>query len=131
MESHGLLTVRALLQISLGYEGKFGFEAVLSINLDKKNAGLFANLFYYNTSNGKLEFICADKIADDGTAELTFTHASDYVIVLDTKVMNGNGEHETAGADTDDEAPLWIALVGSAGLVALCVRRKKYVCDVK
>ncbi len=122
---------RTNLQISLGYEGKFGFEAVLSINLDKKNVGLFANLFYYNTSNGKLEFICADKIADDGTAELTFTHASDYVIVLDTKAMNGNGEHETAGADTGDEAPLWIALVGSAGLAALCVRRKKYICDVK
>lgn len=47
--------------------------------MDAKNAGLYANLFYYNAAAGKLEFICADKIAADGTANLTFTHASAFI----------------------------------------------------
>ena len=70
------------LQISLAYDGEFGFTAVLSINMDKKNAELYANLFYYNEASGKLESICADEISANGTAELTFTHASDYAIVF-------------------------------------------------
>lgn len=88
-------------QISLAYEGEFGFTAVLSINMDKKNAGLYANLFYYNEKTGKLEFICADKIAEDGTTELTFTHASDYIIVIDETPMDGSGN-----TDNEDDAPM-------------------------
>ncbi len=87
-------------QISLAYDGEFGFTAVLSINMDTKNAGLYANLFYYNEKTGKLEFICADKIAEDGTAELTFTHASDYIIVIDKTPMDGSGN-----TDNEDDAP--------------------------
>ena len=80
---------RYSIQISLAYDGEFGFTAVLSINMEAKNVGLYANLFYYNETTGELEFICADEIAEDGTADLTFTHASDYTIVIDEGSTDG------------------------------------------
>jgi len=70
------------MEISLAHNGEFGFEAVLTMNLNAENAGLFANLYYYNPQSGELEFISEDEIAEDGTAELLFTHASDYTIVI-------------------------------------------------
>ncbi|MGN0245626.1 MAG: hypothetical protein ACI4DK_06650, partial [Lachnospiraceae bacterium] len=87
-------------QLSLSYDGEFGFTAVLSINMDAGNAGLYANLFYYNEKTGEMEFICYDEIAEDGTAELTFTHASDYAVVIDTEPM-GVAANETSDTNTD------------------------------
>ena len=81
------------IQISLSYEGEFGFTAVLSIGLGKENAGYTASLYYYNESTGELEFICADEVSTDGTVSLAFTHASDYVIVLDD-----DGQEEESGS---------------------------------
>ena len=74
------------LQLSLNHDGDFGFTATLTINLDAKNKGLYANLYYYNPKAAKgkeLEFISAGKIDGSGNADLQFTHASDYVIVID------------------------------------------------
>lgn len=87
-------------QISLAYDGEFDFTAVLSINMGADNAGLYANLFYYNEKTGELEFICADEIAEDGTAELVFTHASDYTIVMDKRPMDV-ASNDTADTNTD------------------------------
>lgn len=41
------------IQLSLAYEGEFGFTAVLSINLGRGNAGYTANSYYYNKSIGE------------------------------------------------------------------------------
>ncbi len=90
-------------QISLSYDGEFGFTAVLSINMEAENAGLFANLFYYNENTGEMEFICYDEIAADGTADLTFTHASDYAIVIDTEPMDGVSDGEVVNGETDSD----------------------------
>lgn len=90
------------IQISLAHKGEFGFTAVLSINMEEWNAGLYANLFYYNETEGEMEFICADEIAEDGTAELTFTHASAYAIVIDTKPMNGEETEELPEAEMNE-----------------------------
>ena len=46
---------RYSVNLTLAYDGEFGFRATLTVNMDKKNAGLFANLFYYNEQSGKLE----------------------------------------------------------------------------
>ena len=115
-------------QISLSYDGEFGFTAVLSINMEASNAGLYANLFYYNEKIGEMEFICADEIAADGTAELTFTHASDYAIVIDKEPMEGSvqvdrpasesqdteTESTQTGAEVSNDAwnPWWIIVIG-------------------
>ena len=122
------------IQISLAYEGEFGFTAVLSIGLGKENAGYTASLYYYNESTGELEFICSDEVAQDGTVSLAFTHASDYVIAID-----GDGEKESgnvtepAQPDTPEKdstesagenpqngqawRPWWFIVVGSLVIV--------------
>ena len=82
------------VNISLAYDGEFGFKAVLSVNLEKENAGLYANLFYYNPQTNEMEFICSDVIAEDGTAELIFTHASEYTIVIDKVAMDAPASSE-------------------------------------
>lgn len=79
------------IQISLAYEGEFGFTAVLSISLGKANAVLTASLYYYNKNTGELEFICKDRITEDGMASLAFTHASDYVIIVDVEQEEERG----------------------------------------
>ncbi|NBK92479.1 carbohydrate-binding domain-containing protein [bacterium 1XD21-13] len=90
---------RDCIQLSLAHEGAFGFTAVLSVRLGSENQGLYANLFYYNRTAGEMEFISAGVIAEDGTAELPFTHASDYAIVIDKKPMDQR-ENAGEGAET-------------------------------
>ncbi len=41
----------------LAYDGEFGFTATLTINMESKNTGLYANMFYYNEQTGKLEVV--------------------------------------------------------------------------
>ena len=86
---------RYSINITLAYEGEFGFTAILTINLDQKNAGLYANLFYYHAVENELEYLCADQIDGEGNAELTFTHASDYTIVIDAEPMEPEGAEDT------------------------------------
>lgn len=128
---------RYSIQISLAYDGEFGFTAVLSINMEAKNAGLYANLFYYNETTGELEFICADEIAEDGTADLTFTHTSDYTIAIDETSMDGSEADDSTEAGSEDSSadsteagsgdvvtkedawnPLWIIIIGIIVIVA-------------
>ena len=144
---------RTSLNVTLAYDGEFGFTAVLSINMKSENAGLYANLFYYNESTGELEFICCDRIREDGTTDLTFTHASDYTIVVDSVPMDGSAKADDAvlenGEDSDgndasavdvtentittDNAsawnPLWFVLIGVVvivvGLGIFLITKKK------
>ena len=93
------------VEVNLSYSGNFGFTAVLTANLGSDNAGYYANLYYYNPASGKLEYICADMIDADGTTQLTFTHASDYIVIIDdvdlSKVSNDDDDDDTS-EDTDD-----------------------------
>ncbi len=128
------------MEISLAHDGEFGFTAVLSLNLEAKNAGLFANLYYYNPTTQAMEFICSDEIAADGTADLTFTHASDYTIVIDEVAADAEEQEGSAnqgGSVTPGgvQAPqtgdvsnvtLWTLLL-IAGLSMLVFAQKKYV----
>lgn len=97
---------RYSINLTLSYEGEFGFMAVLTVNMDAANAGLYANLFYYNPESGALEFICAGQIDAEGNTNLTFTHASDYTIVIDTEPMDGQtkAEEETGAEAVKDAA---------------------------
>ena len=91
---------RSSMNLTLAYDGEFGFTATLTVNMESKNAGLYANLFYYNEQTGELEFICAGQIDSDGNVELVFTHASDYTIVVDTKIMSDNGQADNKADET-------------------------------
>lgn len=90
---------RYSIQISLAHNGEFGFTAVLSIDLGSDNAGEKADLYYYN--GGALELICESEISADGTARFTFTHASDYLIVIGEIKED---ESDNSGAASSDES---------------------------
>ena len=99
------------IAISLKHNGSFGFKAVLTVELSKKNKGLYANLYYYNSKTKKTEFISSDKIGSDGKADLGFTHASDYVIVLDK--ANHGKPVVTATATKNSIKLKWNAVSGA------------------
>lgn len=129
--------------LSLGYDGEFGFQAVLTLNMDQKNAGLYASLYYYNEQTGEMEFICEEEIAEDGSVALTFTHASEYILVVDAKTAEqepadtetGNVQPADTGivaapAQEENHTAWWIFLIGAAAaavgaLAVILVNRKR------
>ena len=112
------------VEISLAHDGEFGFTAVLALNLNAENAGLFANLYYYNPTKQAMEFICADEIAADGTTDLTFTHASDYTIVIDEEPAIAEKPDVPQTGDSTD-ITLWaMLLMAGLGLVAYGQKRR-------
>ena len=145
----GLTEERFSMELTLEYEGEFGFTAVMSVNVDKENAGKYANLFYFNPETETMEFICSAPVKEDGTADLTFTHASDYVIVVDEVPLSSadntsidnveqpvpeetpeeNGTTEIGTTEKDVFNPLWIIVIGIlvllvGGIAILAVKKK-------
>ena len=55
-----------------------------------------------NNVTGELEFISAEQIDPDGNVELVFTHASDYTIVVDARIMSDNAQ---ADNKSDESIP--------------------------
>ena len=115
---------RYSVNMTLAYDGEFGFKATLAVNMDKKNAGLFANLFYYNEATGELEFICAGEIDSEGEVELTFTHASDYTIIVDRQSMEPGAIEDPVNPAAAEEVsaagsfhPAWVLLIALAVIV--------------
>ncbi|MBU5457982.1 S-layer homology domain-containing protein [Oscillibacter sp. MSJ-31] len=70
------------IQLQLNHNGPFGMSLNLSVDLGKKHNGLYANLYFYNSKSGELEFQSAGMISG-GKASWAFDHASDYAIVID------------------------------------------------
>ena len=115
---------RYSINLTLAYDGEFGFKATLTVNMDKKNAGLFANLFYYNESTGGLEFICAGEIDSEGEVGLTFTHASDYTIIVGRQSMEPGAIEDPVNPAAAEEVsaagsfhPAWVLLIALAVIV--------------
>lgn len=129
---------RYSVNLTLAYDGEFGFRAMLTVNMDKKNAGFFANLFYYNEQSGELEFICAGEIDSQGEVGLTFTHASDYTIIVDRQSMEpGVVENPVNPASAEEISTagsfhpvrvllmaLAVIILGAAGILLVVVRNK-------
>lgn len=84
-------------QLSLTHNGNFGFRADLILNLGSENSGGAGNLYYYD-SEGKLKFMNAGQIGEDGTVSLSFSHASDYVVVIDN-LQTDDKKEENTGTD--------------------------------
>ena len=83
------------IQISIAHDGDFGFTAILTVNLESKNAGLYANLFHYNEMTGSLDYETCSVIGADGNAKLSFWHASEFAIVIDDHPYNGIAQAST------------------------------------
>lgn len=129
------------IQMSLKHDGAFGFKAYLTVNVGKKYADNQAELYYYNEESGELELQYTGTVAADGSLEMLFNHASDYVIVLeqvaaadaDTDTSNEEAADtaETIETETEDESmnmvPIIVILllVAVAAVAAVLVVRKK------
>ncbi|MBP5159305.1 MAG: hypothetical protein ILP10_03295, partial [Lachnospiraceae bacterium] len=70
-----------------------GFRAVLTLPIGKEWEGAYANLFYYDRRQEKMEFISFCRIGEDGCAELEFgagsgTGAADLTAALEEETDN-------------------------------------------
>jgi hypothetical protein len=103
------------IQIELAHNGAFGFEATLSIGMEKTNAGQNAELYYYNEETKEFELLDSSQIGDDGNVNLTFKHASSYVIVTSQGAIEETKKEEdeantattTETADTTKESTVF------------------------
>ena len=86
-------------QLSLTHNGNFGFKADLKINVGNENKGKYGNLYYYD-SDGKMVYMNAGKIDENGNVVVSFSHASDYVIVINDKVMAPSTNNKDVIKDT-------------------------------
>lgn len=86
-------------QLSLTHNGNFGFKADLKINVGNENKGKYGNLYYYD-SDGKMVYMNAGKIDENGNVVVSFSHASDYVIVINDKVMGPSTNNKDVIKDT-------------------------------
>ena len=116
------------VQFSLRHNGDFGFKGVLIMPFSTKYNGQYANLYYYNKAKDSLDFVGSSKISG-GKASFVFTHASDYVVVIDDTaygedVSSAAGVFETASEAS--EAPYAAIVLAAAVLgAAVIVIRKR------
>lgn len=112
-------------QISLRHDGTFGFKATLTLQAPKDTTGKYGNLYWYD-SNHKLVFQDSGLVKADGSLELDFSHASDYVIVY-----GDNMGTKAAKAPKTNDTNEWrnmiilLTLAIGAGVVGTSLLRKK------
>ncbi|MDY5703540.1 MAG: hypothetical protein SPK77_01100 [Lachnospiraceae bacterium] len=112
-------------QISLRHDGAFGFKATLTLQAPKDTTGKYGNLYWYD-SNHKLVFQDSGLVKADGSLELDFSHASDYVIVY-----GDNMGTKAAKAPKTNDTNEWrnmiilLTLAIGAGVVGTSLLRKK------
>ena len=99
------------VQLSLNYDGVFGFEGILRLSVGKDYSGKIANLYYYNETTGKFEYYQAVQVKEDGTVDFKFSHASDYVIVLNDTDMSQTTGSVIASPKTSDNTPIAAAVI--------------------
>ena len=99
------------IQLSLNYDGVFGFEGILRLSVGTDHSGKIANLYYYNETTGKFEYYQAVQVKEDGTVDFKFSHASDYVIVLNDTDMSQTTGSVIASPKTSDNTPIVAAVI--------------------
>ena len=99
------------IQLSLNYDGVFGFEGILRLSVGTDYSGKIANLYYYNETTGKFEYYQAVQVKEDGTVDFKFSHASDYVIVLNETDMSQTTGSVIASPKTSDNTPVAAAVI--------------------
>ena len=117
------------IQLSLNYDGVFGFEGILRLSVGTDHSGKIANLYYYNETIGKFEYYQAAQVKEDGTVDFKFSHASDYVIVLNDTDMSQTTGSVIASPKTSDNTPIAAAvilLLFGCALMGTAYRKNKH-----
>lgn len=78
-------------QITLTHNGEFGFRADLTVNLGIEHSGSTGKLYYYD-STGKLIYMDVGEIGADGNITLSFSHASEYVVIFEKASLDSDNE---------------------------------------
>ena len=118
------------IQLSLNYDGVFGFEGILRLSVGTDHSGKIANLYYYNETTGKFEYYQAAQVKEDGTVDFKFSHASDYVIVLNDTDMSQTTGSVIASPKTSDNTPIAAAvilLLFGCALMGTAYRKNKHL----
>lgn len=80
-----------LHQVSLNHDGVFGFDAEFTYDLSEQVKGLsgklYAGLYYYDQSNGRLILQAVSKLTNQNLATFIKKHASDYVIAISDHII--------------------------------------------
>lgn len=108
----------AHLELSPAHNGPFGFTAALTIQTGKNEnsiaigagdkaafAGMYANLYAYNTSLRSLEFVCAEQVGEDGIVHLPVDRASDFTVILSADPMGGTDTPEDPSGGQNEIEP--------------------------
>lgn len=108
----------AHLELSPAHNGPFGFTAALTLQTGKNEngiaigagdkaafAGMYANLYAYNTSLRSLEFVCAEQVGEDGTVHLPVDRASDFTVILSADPMGGTDTPEDPSGGQNEIEP--------------------------
>ena len=101
------------MQISIKYSGEFGFTAYLKLDLSQAMAGTPAGKYYANLyllNNGGMDWKAYSEIQNN-IALLEFTHASEWAIIVDTEILDGN---TVTAAAIEIEAPAYGKAPGTA-----------------
>ncbi len=105
-QAYSLSATGTVIELSIAHNGPLDFHPVLTISTAVENAGRTANLYYYNPEPRQLEFVEGTQIAENGDICFTFSHASDYVVIISETVMTDNGTitAPSASAESGGEA---------------------------
>lgn len=87
--------------LELAYEGTFGFDAVLSIEVDPTYIGQYANLFYYDPAGKHFSYIASGLVKGDCTVEFAFEHASSYILVYSPSPLHKGVEELEEQEETE------------------------------
>ena len=115
------------VQLSLTYDGEFGFFAELSVDLGRENDGLFAALYHYNETSGEMELVDQSEIKS-GKASFTMSHASEYAIVISGAPVYDNVDSASGAEDmseTAERGSAAVIIVIAAASAALFIAKKK------
>ncbi len=104
----GVAKKQSYRTVTLEYDGPFGFSADLSFEVGKEHKGKYVNLYYYNESDGTLEFQNSGVVDENGYTKHTFTHASSYVAIISDGIARDYSE-DTAIQGVP--VALWILLI--------------------
>jgi glycosidase len=76
----GLAGSGFVLTVSYNYSGSLPAEATIRIKVGTQYAGKTLYYYYYNSATGKLEYLLAATVGQDGYISVKQTHCSEYVL---------------------------------------------------
>lgn len=117
---------KTTVQLNLKHNGDFGFTGVLTVPVGKVNNGKFANLYCYRS--GKFDFVGSSAISG-GMAKFAFSHASNYLIVIDDyaygeDVSSAAGMTETTTGANAVPFVAVLTVIAAFGISAIVLKKR-------